>query len=1096
MGKLQTAFAQLNQAQRQAVDTIEGPLLVIAGPGTGKTQLLSLRVANILQQTDASPANILCLTFTEAAARNMRERLGKLIGEAAYHVGIFTFHSFGSDIIQRYPEYFLDQPLLKPVDELGAYELLRNLFAKMSHSNPLYTVLGDDFLHLHSAQAAIGWLKQAGILPAELRQIAQANHSFIAHAEPLIEPVFKTTPSPKLLPEYKQLLHSLRDFSAPLADTTLADLLTTELADAIAATNPTGRYAQPITQWRNKWLVQNHFRVWVLADRRRNKFLQALAGLYEDYQAALAKRGWYTFDDMILRTSGALEQQEELRLTLQEQYHYILVDEYQDTNGAQNRLLELLADNPVAEGRPNLMVVGDDDQAIYRFQGAHMSVMLDFVQRWRHVEQVVLTENYRSGQPLLQLSRHIIKQGQDRLETRVPNLSKVLRSSRTTPATTVIERPQTVSELDQYQYVAKLIRQLVDQGTDPSQIAVLAPKHSFLQNLVPYLLDQRLPINYERREHILDQPQIVELLELAQLVQAAAEGQWSHVDALLPKVLAAAYWELSPLDLWQLSLQAYQQRQTWPQAMLDRPAPLPQFAQALLSLAQAAHHQPLDAILDQLIGNQPVQLADGTTWHVPYRNFYFSAERLDQAAQDYFRLLGQLTSLRDRVRQYRPDQPLNLQNFLEFVDLYRQSNLTLLDTNPHSLSSSAVNLLTAYKAKGLEWDTVFVLGCHNDIWGTKARASNYSFGLPSNLAWIKPARDSHDDRLRLFYVALTRAKNRLYLTCFQKTTTGKTTETLGWLTNPHPNLPEPADVPPLELPELIRSQEIHWGMTHAEQTSLRDNLQPYLDKYQLSATHLASFLDLSKGGPKHFFFSHILHFPESLQPSAVFGSAIHQALHFMHSQFSRQGQLPLLPDVQALFQNKLSASALTPADLDRLQARGQLALAHFYQHCGSQLEPTDKSEYNFANEGVVVGPARLTGQADVLRSLADGSLCIIDYKTGAAMPSWQAKPGYGQIRAHLYKQQLAFYHLLVQGAAHFQGRSIHCGKIQFVEPDEDGNLPELEFMPNQTELDRLQKLITVIWQHVMELNFPDTSSYSLDLKGIKQFEEDLLAGKL
>src|SRR3954465_15330363 len=112
-------LASLNDAQMQAVNTIEGPVLVIAGPGTGKTQLLSMRVANIIKTTDTAPNNILCLTFTDNAARNMRERLESIIGQTAYHVGINTFHSFGGEVINQFPDYFSRRQLLQQVDELG-----------------------------------------------------------------------------------------------------------------------------------------------------------------------------------------------------------------------------------------------------------------------------------------------------------------------------------------------------------------------------------------------------------------------------------------------------------------------------------------------------------------------------------------------------------------------------------------------------------------------------------------------------------------------------------------------------------------------------------------------------------------------------------------------------------------------------------------------------------------------------------------------------------------------------------------------------------------------------------------------------------------
>src|SRR5215475_14369330 len=128
MGKFENEYKLLNAAQKQAVDETEGPVLVIAGPGTGKTQLLSMRVANILRKNDVSPGNILCLTFTDNAARNMRDRLIEIIGQPAYHVAIHTFHSFGADIINQYPDYFTERQMIQQIDELGRYELLKSIF--------------------------------------------------------------------------------------------------------------------------------------------------------------------------------------------------------------------------------------------------------------------------------------------------------------------------------------------------------------------------------------------------------------------------------------------------------------------------------------------------------------------------------------------------------------------------------------------------------------------------------------------------------------------------------------------------------------------------------------------------------------------------------------------------------------------------------------------------------------------------------------------------------------------------------------------------------------------------------------------------------
>ena len=137
MEKLAEVYANLNTAQRQAVDTIYGPVLVIAGPGTGKTQLLSARVAHIMQATDTLPQNILCLTFTENGALNMRERLTKFIGPHAYDVQIGTYHAFGRTVIGRFPEYFTELRLERPVDELGKRQILSHIIDEVDYRSPI-----------------------------------------------------------------------------------------------------------------------------------------------------------------------------------------------------------------------------------------------------------------------------------------------------------------------------------------------------------------------------------------------------------------------------------------------------------------------------------------------------------------------------------------------------------------------------------------------------------------------------------------------------------------------------------------------------------------------------------------------------------------------------------------------------------------------------------------------------------------------------------------------------------------------------------------------------------------------------------------------
>lgn len=182
MGKYEEALRLLNPAQRKAVETIEGPVLVIAGPGTGKTQLLTTRIAHILAKTDTLPQNILCLTFTESAAQTMQERLSNMIGQAAYDVTVSTYHAFGSDVIRRFPDYFTEQADLQPVDDLTVDRIFRQIINNLPYSNPLKY----SDAYLNDIKSLVSDAKRALLSPSDLKKAADENLQFINTINPLI----------------------------------------------------------------------------------------------------------------------------------------------------------------------------------------------------------------------------------------------------------------------------------------------------------------------------------------------------------------------------------------------------------------------------------------------------------------------------------------------------------------------------------------------------------------------------------------------------------------------------------------------------------------------------------------------------------------------------------------------------------------------------------------------------------------------------------------------------------------------------------------------------------------------------------------------
>lgn len=423
----------LNPRQREAVDHIDGPLLVLAGPGTGKTELLSMRSAQILQQTDTLPSSILCLTFTESGAVAMRERLRSIIGSDAYKVAIHTFHGFGTEIINQNREYFYRGAEFRPADELTQYEILRSIFSELDYTDPLAGTNGDEYTYLRDAQTVISELKRSGLTSDEVRQVIDANEQVLDELERDVATVFAQRISPRTVELLAPLAHAAANApmpTLPTGITPLANVIALSIAHAVDEASQANS-TKPITAWKNTWCEKDQHGNIVFKDRKRQVKLRALTHIYFEYMRRMEEAGLFDYDDMILQVIHSLETQADLRANIQERYLYIMVDEFQDTSLAQLRLLFTLA----PDSNANIMAVGDDDQAIYSFQGADISNIHNFRRKYADPPTIVLTDNYRSTPTILKHSRSVITQSSDRLEVAIEGLSKQLVAHRDDEAT-------------------------------------------------------------------------------------------------------------------------------------------------------------------------------------------------------------------------------------------------------------------------------------------------------------------------------------------------------------------------------------------------------------------------------------------------------------------------------------------------------------------------------------------------------------------------------------------------------------------------------------------------------------------------------------
>ena len=1115
MGKFEDVYTALNAAQREAVDSVDGPLLVIAGPGTGKTQLLSARVANILQRTDAQARNILCLTFTENGAENMRERLTGFIGQAAYDITISTYHAFGGSLIQRFPDYFTETQLQNPVDELGQRQIVAELVDKLSYTSPLKQTRH----HLGDLISTISEAKRALLKPDDLRVIAAENLLFIRQSSRDIASLladFTRMPAAKsALPLFERVFTALIQ-SAPATPAnqqfgTLAAIAASSLKTALYQAAETGKTAA-LTAWKNDWLIkddENRFRI---AGELESKRIQALADILEQYQAELATRGLYDYDDMILRAIEVLEHRDDLRFTLQEQYLYILLDEFQDTNAAQLRLVQLLTNNPALEGRPNVMAVGDDDQAIYAFQGAQYFNMLDFYRSYRDVRVINLTANYRSHTDILSTAQNIAEQVQERLQHAFDGTSKVLTAANPQlPESATITRCEFLSDIAQADWIAHSIKKLIDRGTSPRQIAVLAPRHKQLEPLVPYLNALHIPVRYEKRENILDAPVIRQLIAMSRLVLALAANDEAAANHLWPVVLSYDFWHLPISSVWKVSWQVADTSRrpgsnSWTRVLLADGKQFRVPGLLFLALASKAGQETCEIMLDYLIGSSAVDTneTDLPRLYSPLRAYYMSGQAQAEQPELFYETLSHLTVLRARLREHQgmSETALSLQDMIDFIDMYEAADERMINTSPYNQQAEAVQLMTVYKAKGLEFEHVFLPSTQNDVWGSSARGQSNRLSLPANLAPIRHAGATDDERLRILYVAVTRAKFGLHITSVAQNYSGHATKRLKYLDERDTDngivqdfvLPEgsrtvernDSEPPAAKLLELDWRRR-HIAATHGPAT-LHALLESRLKQYQLSPTHLGTFLDLEYGGPERFFFNTILRFPEAPSPDGEFGNAIHEALEWVQHAVTERGMQPSISETVAYFATRMQGKQLAATRMALELERGERALAAYLTSRSAQYKSSDRAEISFRNEGVFIGDAHLSGKIDRLEIDPNTkTIVVVDYKTGKSYTRWENDP-----KLYRYSRQLYSYKLLVEGSKTYSGYHVTGGRLEFVEPDRNNRINALALAFRDDEILRTKQLMQALWQHVHELNFPRVSAYDASLAGVKQFEQDLI----
>ena len=973
----------LNAEQRQAVETIEGPVLVVAGPGTGKTQILALRVGNILLNTDTQPENILCLTYTEAGTIAMRRRLLQFIGPDAYRVPIHTFHGFCNSVIQQNAAYFSSYRELRQADDLEVRMLLKDVLDNLSKEHPLYRFKGDVYYDVRNLASLFEDMKKEDWSPKEIRKWVEQ-----------------------------------------------------ELEDAKTS---------------KEYTYQRKYKDKMPGDLKEDKYnkykeklekMLAAAELFPEVQRRMTENGWYDYQDMILWVLRAFQTDENLLADYQERFHYFLVDEYQDTNGSQNELVDLLCDY---WDRPNVFVVGDDDQAIYRFQGANIGNIEHFMKKYRPA-QVVLKNNYRSSQAILDAASVLIEQNQERLVNTDPTLTKDLVASN--PQFKDLGRKPLVVEYqnahEESAGILEWIEHFQQQGTKPSEIAVLFRNHKQVEELVRVMEQRGIPMNLKKKVDILQLPLVHQFTTLMEYLSKEFRDPFS-ADHLLFEIMHYPYFEIPALDIARLSAHLKYLRRKQREAGSNKP--IIRWREAVADeefLREAGIRSPETFIrftrnIDRWIREQhefTIQVIFEKILH--FGNVYKYIFEQD----DKFWKLQVIKTFFDFIKDQTAKKPhMSLEDFLEVIDNMRAESIPI-EFHRVIQSEEGIHFITAHSSKGLEFDVVILMGCTQKIWDKSKPNRGFTY-VPEMAGTGKVNREEQEkhlrveDERRLFFVAMTRAKKDLIMTYHLRDSGDKETdkgrflaeiETAGQVVEERQAATDPVFVDEY-LTSLIQRKE--------REVPLIDPMQidKMLENYSMSVTALNNYLQCKLS----FYFKNVLSVPSARNVHMGFGRAVHDALFDLFTK--RKGkEFPTKEQFVQYFRDGMERyqSHFSGREYEDRLALGEQVLPEYYDRYIADWKVPDDFYLEHRIDNVEHAGVPINGILDKIEEFANHYV-VVDYKTGDpkyARDKLKGPDEKNDMKGGDYWRQIVFYQLLMDADTRFT-KAMDTGVMDFVQINSD-----------------------------------------------------------
>ena len=764
-----------------------------------------------------------------------------------------------------------------------------------------------------------------------------------------------------------------------------------------------------------------------------------LSDIYKAYQEELSENKFYDFSDMIMEVLQAIDKSKFLLQILQEEYQYILVDEHQDTNNAQNKIIERLSSYHAPE--PNLFVVGDEKQAIFRFQGASLENFLYFKNLYKNAKLITLSENYRSSQSILDGAYGLMSDSL-RLNSKVKHkLEKIFIYPFETP------------ESETY-FIIEEIKKKISGGTAPEEIAVLYRNNEDAFAVSDLMKKVGIPHQIESDLDLFSDLDVKKLLIILRAINNfgndRAVAEFLHIDLL----------KVEPLDVYRL-LKSVSLKKKY--SLFDILAKLDSFKDLELQNKKA-----INDAFKQLSG-WVKKSRNGdllSIFETVVRESELLKSILESSNAD--RKFDSLSSFFDEAKNLvlrKPDA--NLEDFFTYLETVKKHNLFIKKKRMHK-NKGMVRLMTVHRAKGLEFEYVYIIRAYSGHFGDKRSLDKLKL-LPrvymlSNKT-IETTDDNADER-RLFYVALTRAKIGISITYSKTSDDGKELLPSSFIGELKSELVEIRDTGAYEK-EYQKNRDIIFKSEQEETDNLKD--KNFICELFISQGFSPTALNNYLACPWKYFYQNLIRLPSAPTKFQSYGTAIHRALNDFFNRMKEEETSKKF--LLKSFEGYLNSSGLRERETTELLEKGKKALSFWYDAYNKSWNKNILTEFRI--NGIMLDEnIRLTGVLDKIEFVEGNVVNVVDYKTGKSKTRNELL-GKTKNADGNYFRQLVFYKILLDRFedGKFQMQS---GLIDFIEPDEKEKLHREVFEISKEDTEVLIERIKQVANEILNLSFWNT----------------------